>query len=98
MLSLGNVFTNEDVWDFVARVRRFLGFAQSHKICFTAEPKIDGLSCSLRYERGVLISAATRGDGFEGEDVTANIQTLKKFHDSSPARRQKFLRCAARFI
>ncbi len=63
MLSLGNVFTNEDVWDFVARVRRFLGFAQSHKICFTAEPKIDGLSCSLRYERGVLISAATRGDG-----------------------------------
>lgn len=78
MLSLGNVFTNEDVWDFVARVRRFLGFAQSHKICFTAEPKIDGLSCSLRYERGVLISAATRGDGFEGEDVTANIQTLKE--------------------
>jgi len=78
MLSLGNVFSNEDVWDFVARVRRFLGFAQSHKICFTAEPKIDGLSCSLRYERGVLISAATRGDGFEGEDVTANIQTLKE--------------------
>ena len=78
MLSLGNVFTNDDVSDFVARVRRFLGQTQSLQISFTAEPKIDGLSCSLRYERGMLISAATRGDGFEGEDVTANIKTLKE--------------------
>jgi DNA ligase (NAD+) len=78
MLSLGNVFTDDDVSDFVARVRRFLGQAQSQQICFTAEPKIDGLSCSLRYERGMFISAATRGDGFEGEDVTANIKTLKE--------------------
>ncbi|MFM8860163.1 MAG: NAD-dependent DNA ligase LigA [Methylocystis sp.] len=78
MLSLGNVFTNDDVSDFVARVHRFLGQAQRLHICFTAEPKIDGLSCSLRYERGMLISAATRGDGFEGEDVTANIKTLKE--------------------
>ena len=78
MLSLGNVFTDDDVSDFVARVRRFLGQAESQQICFTAEPKIDGLSCSLRYERGMFISAATRGDGFEGEDVTANIKTLKE--------------------
>lgn len=78
MLSLGNVFTDDDVSDFVARVRRFLGQAQSQQICFTAEPKIDGLSCSLRYERGMFVSAATRGDGFEGEDVTANIKTLKE--------------------
>ena len=78
MLSLGNVFTDDDVFDFVARVRRFLGQAESQQICFTAEPKIDGLSCSLRYERGMFISAATRGDGFEGEDVTANIKTLKE--------------------
>ena len=78
MLSLGNVFTDDDVSDFVARVRRFLGQAESQQICITAEPKIDGLSCSLRYERGMFISAATRGDGFEGEDVTANIKTLKE--------------------
>lgn len=78
MLSLGNVFTDDDVSDFVARVRRFLGQAESQQICFTAEPKIDGLSCSLRYERGMFVSAATRGDGFEGEDVTANIKTLKE--------------------
>ena len=78
MLSLGNVFTDDDVSDFVARVRRFLGQTESQQICFTAEPKIDGLSCSLRYERGMFISAATRGDGFEGEDVTANIKTLKE--------------------
>jgi DNA ligase (NAD+) len=76
MLSLGNVFSDEEVFDFVARVRRFLGLKAQTPLAFTAEPKIDGLSCTLRYERGYLVSAATRGDGFEGEDVTANIRTV----------------------
>jgi DNA ligase (NAD+) len=76
MLSLGNVFSDEEVFDFVARVRRFLGQKADSSLAFTAEPKIDGLSCTLRYEGGELTSAATRGDGFEGEDVTANIRTV----------------------
>ncbi|WP_159728057.1 NAD-dependent DNA ligase LigA [Methylosinus sp. Ce-a6] len=78
MLSLGNVFADEEVHEFVARVRRFLGFADEAPLFFTAEPKIDGLSCSLRYEKGVLVSAATRGDGYEGEDIAANIRTLEE--------------------
>jgi DNA ligase (NAD+) len=76
MLSLGNVFSEDELHEFVARVRRFLGLAGDAALAFTAEPKIDGLSCSLRYEQGRLVSAATRGDGFEGEDVTANVRTL----------------------
>ncbi len=77
MLSLGNAFSEEDVADFVGRIRRFLKLSEDEKIAFSAEPKIDGLSMSLRYENGELVTAATRGDGAEGEDVTANIKTLK---------------------
>jgi DNA ligase (NAD+) len=77
MLSLGNAFSEEDVADFVGRIRRFLKLSEDEKIVFSAEPKIDGLSMSLRYEDGELVTAATRGDGAEGEDVTANIKTLK---------------------
>jgi DNA ligase (NAD+) len=76
MLSLDNAFAEEDVRDFVGRIVRFLKLPDD-KIDFSAEPKIDGLSMSLRYEGGELVTAATRGDGAEGEDVTANIRTLK---------------------
>lgn len=76
MLSLANAFSEEDVADFVGRVRSFLGKKAEDAICFTAEPKIDGLSLSLRYEKGELVHAATRGDGEEGEDVTANARTV----------------------
>ncbi|MEH2562576.1 NAD-dependent DNA ligase LigA [Bradyrhizobium sp. AZCC 2289] len=76
MLSLDNAFAEQDVLDFVGRIERFLKL-QDDKIDFSAEPKIDGLSMSLRYEGGELVTAATRGDGAEGEDVTANIRTLE---------------------
>jgi DNA ligase (NAD+) len=76
MLSLDNAFAEDDVRDFVGRIRRFLRLSDDEEIAFSAEPKIDGLSMSLRYERGTLVTGATRGDGNEGEDVTANIRTL----------------------
>jgi DNA ligase (NAD+) len=77
MLSLDNAFAEQDVVDFVGRIRRFLKLGEDDEIAFSAEPKIDGLSMSLRYEGGELVTAATRGDGAEGEDVTANIRTLE---------------------
>jgi DNA ligase (NAD+) len=77
MLSLDNAFADADVVDFVGRIRRFLRLSDDEEIVFSAEPKIDGLSMSLRYEGGKLVTAATRGDGAEGEDVTANAKTLE---------------------
>jgi DNA ligase (NAD+) len=76
MLSLGNVFDEEGVRDFLDRIRRFLGLPSTEGLAFTAEPKIDGLSITLRYERGVLVQGATRGDGYEGENVTPNVRTI----------------------
>ena len=76
MLSLGNAFTDEDVYDFDTRIRKFLGLDADADLAYTAEPKIDGLSLSLRYEQGRLVQAATRGDGEVGENVTANAMTV----------------------
>jgi DNA ligase (NAD+) len=76
MLSLGNAFDDQDVIDFVERVRRFLKLGEDDRLEITAEPKIDGLSISIRYEAGLLVQAATRGTGTEGENVTANVKTI----------------------
>lgn len=78
MLSLGNAFDDEEVADFAARVRRFLSLKPDDPLAVTAEPKIDGLSISIRYEKGRLVEAATRGDGTEGENVTANVRTISE--------------------
>ena len=89
MLSLGNAFDDEDVAEFLGRVRRFLNLPEATEIEVTAEPKIDGLSISLRYEGGKLVQAATRGDGAEGENVTANVLTIRdvpaKLEGKAPA-------------
>ena len=85
MLSLDNTFSQEDVEDFVASVYRFLGRLPDNSIAFTAEPKIDGLSMSIRYQNGRMVSAATRGDGTTGENVTANIRTIKEIPQTLPA-------------
>lgn len=84
MLSLDNTFSAEDARDFVASVYRFLGQMPDGSIAFTAEPKIDGLSMSLRYENRKLVTAATRGDGTTGENVTANIRTINDIPQTLP--------------
>jgi DNA ligase (NAD+) len=84
MLSLDNVFSDEDVTDFVTSVRRFLSLSADAELVFTAEPKIDGLSMSLRYENRRLVTAATRGDGTTGENVTANIRTIQEIPQQLP--------------
>ena len=76
MLSLGNAFEDDDIREFDARIRRYLGLTPEAALTYTSEPKIDGLSLSLRYENGKLVQAATRGDGAEGENVTANARTI----------------------
>lgn len=85
MLSLGNAFTDEDVTDFIDRIRKFLKLSADEPIAVVTEPKIDGLSCSLRYEQGKLVLAATRGDGATGEDITANVRTIKDVPQTLPA-------------
>lgn len=84
MLSLSNVFSREELEDFLGRVRRFLGLGENEPIEIVAETKIDGLSCSLRYENRKLVQAATRGDGSEGEDITANVRTIEDVPQELP--------------
>ncbi len=79
MISLNNVFSQEEMENFIQKIKRFLGYSETEEIEFFAEHKIDGLSFSARYENGVLISGATRGDGYVGEDITQNLKAVEKF-------------------
>jgi len=81
MLSLGNAFNEDDIREFFARIRRFLNLPEDDKVTLVGEPKIDGLSISLRYEDGQFIQAETRGDGRVGENVTANVKTIGDIPD-----------------
>ncbi len=85
MLSLANAFSVAEVGDFLERIRRFLGLGEDEPVVVVGEPKIDGLSISLRYEEGRLVVAATRGDGYEGEDVTANVRTIAEVPEAVAA-------------
>jgi len=91
MLSLSNAFSEEEVAEFLGRIRRFLNLKPDEELAVTAEPKIDGLSISIRYENHRLVEAATRGDGFEGENVTANVLTIASIPRRLPAEAPKLI-------
>ena len=98
MLSLSNVFSREEAEDFIERIYRFLGKTQDGSIALVAEPKIDGLSLGIHYINGKLTTAVTRGDGFEGENVTANVLTIASIPKTLPPPYPIMSRFVAKFI